>query len=103
MPTLRPPTLTEGEQRTILRATAGHPRDHLVYSLALGTGLRLAEIVDLNVGDVFAADGKPRSRVTIRAEIANDAVASGSWAPANHFRSRARRTWRRRLYDGRGN
>ena len=43
---------THAEQRVILRTTAGHPRDHAIYSLALGTGLRLGEIVGLNVGDV---------------------------------------------------
>ena len=42
----------------------------MVYSLALGTGLRLAGIVGLNVGDVFGPDGTPRNRVRIRAEIA---------------------------------
>ena len=57
MPHLSPTTLTVDEQRLILRATADHPRDHLIYSMALGTGLRLAEIVGLDVGDVFAADG----------------------------------------------
>ena len=56
---LSPTTLTADEQQLILRATAGHPRDHLVYSLALGTGLRLAEIVGLNVGDVFLPGGAP--------------------------------------------
>jgi len=40
----------------ILRATAGSARDHTTISLALGTGLRLAEIVGLEVGDVFAPD-----------------------------------------------
>ena len=70
MPTLSPPTLTQGEQKAIFRATACHPRDHLIYSLALGTGLRLAEILGLDVGDVFAPDGTPRSRVRIRPEIA---------------------------------
>ena len=49
---LSPQTLTLAEQRAILRATAANPRDHLIYSLALGTGLRLAEIVGLNVGVV---------------------------------------------------
>ena len=49
MPHLSPPTLTESEQRAILQATAGNLRDHLIYSLALGTGLRLAEIVGLDV------------------------------------------------------
>jgi hypothetical protein len=70
MPHLSPPTLTETEQRAILQATAANLRDHFIYSLALGTGLRLAEIVGLNVGDVFAPDGTPRSRVRIRPEIA---------------------------------
>ena len=55
---LSPPTLTRAEQRAILRATAGNPRDHRIYSLALGTGLRLAEIVGLNVGDVYTTEGK---------------------------------------------
>jgi len=67
---LSPPTLTANEQAAILNATARHPRDHAIYSLALGTGLRLAEIVGLNVRDVYSMDGPPRSRVRIRPEIA---------------------------------
>ncbi len=50
MPHLSPQTLTHGEQRAILCATARNRRDHLICSLALGTGLRLAETVGLNVG-----------------------------------------------------
>jgi hypothetical protein len=46
VPHLSPPTLTHNEQKVLLRTTACNPRDHLIYSLALGTGLRLAEIVD---------------------------------------------------------
>ena len=70
MPHLSPPTLTRSEQKAILRATAGNPRDHLIHSIALGTGLRLAEIVGLNVGDVYSPEGRPRSRLRIRPEIA---------------------------------
>src|SRR5436190_20234602 len=70
MPHLSPPTLTRSEQRAILQATAGNPRDHLIYSLALGTGLRLAEIVGLNVGDVYTPEGRPRNRVRLRPQIA---------------------------------
>src|SRR5881628_177019 len=70
MPHLSPQTLTHGEQKAILRATARNLRDHLIYSLALGTGLRLAEIVGLNVGDVYTPDGRPRTRVRLRPEIA---------------------------------
>ena len=35
MSCLSPTTLTNDEQKLILRATARHPRDHLVISLAL--------------------------------------------------------------------
>ena len=70
MPHLSPPTLTNSETEAILRATTNHPGDHAIYSLALGTGLRLAEIVGLNVGDVFAPGGTSRSHVRFRAEIA---------------------------------
>jgi len=69
MPHLSTSTLSRSEQKAILRATAGHARDHAVYSLTLGTALRLAEIVGLNVDDVFAPHGASRSRVRIRAEV----------------------------------
>ncbi len=78
---LSPTTLTRSEQRLILRATAKHPRDHLIISLALGTGLRLGEIVGLNVGDVFNGSGRPRTRVRIRAEIAKCGKAGDVFLP----------------------
>ena len=55
--------------------------DHVIYSLALGTGLRLAEIVGLNVGDVFSPDGTPRSRVRIRPEIAKGGRSGDVFLP----------------------
>ncbi len=81
MPTLSPTTLTRAEQRTILRATAKHPRDHLIISLALGTGLRLGEIVGLDVGDVFNGNGRPRTRIRIRSEIAKRGKAGDVFLP----------------------
>ena len=48
---LAPQTLTRAEQEALLQAVT-QPRDHMIFSLALGTGLRLAEVVGLNVGDV---------------------------------------------------
>jgi integrase len=69
MPHLSPTTLTASEQRLILRATAGHLRDHLIISLALGTGLRLGEIVGLDVGDVYGPGGVPKVRVRVRGAI----------------------------------
>ncbi len=81
MPTLSPTTLTQAEQRTILRATFKNHRDHLIISLALGTGLRLGEIVGLNVGDVFNGNRRPRTRVRIRTEIAKRGKASDVFLP----------------------
>ncbi len=78
---LSPTTLTQVEQRTILRATSKHPRDHLVISLALGTGLRLGEIVGLNVGDVFNGNGRPRTRIRIRPDIAKRGKAGDVFLP----------------------
>ena len=57
MPRLSPQTLTRDEQQALLEASAGHIRDHLILSMALGTGLRLGEIVGLNVGDVYLPGG----------------------------------------------
>jgi integrase/recombinase XerC len=81
MPHLSPETLTAAEQRALLRASASHPRDRLIFSLALGTGLRLAEIVGLDVGDVFFPDGAPRGRVRLRREIAKRHRAGDVFLP----------------------
>jgi integrase len=79
---LSPPTLTREEQRSLLEASTGHPRDHLVFSMALGTGLRLGEIVGLNVGDVFFPDGRVKTRIRLRAEIAKGGRAADVFVPA---------------------
>src|SRR5213593_1701835 len=81
MPRLSPPTLTHGEQKAILRASRRNLRDHLIYSLALGTGLRLAEIVGLNVGDVYTPDGRPKNRIRLRSEIAKNGRAGDVFLP----------------------
>ena len=78
---LSPTTLTQDEQRLILGITAKHHRDHLVISMALGTGLRLCELVGLNVGDVYALDGTPRVRVRVRCEIAKRGRAGDVFLP----------------------
>src|SRR6058998_1106996 len=101
MPTLSPPTLTEGEQTAILRVTAVQPRDHLIFSLALGTGLRLAELVGLNVGDVFAPDGTPRSRVRIRAEIAKGGRTGDIFLP-DALVPKLRKFWAYKRVGGEG-
>ena len=62
-------TLTEQEQKSLLRVTGAHVagwRDHCIYSLALGTGLREHEILALDVGDVFDDAGHAKRRITLR-------------------------------------
>ena len=57
----RPPTtLTAEEIRQLLQATSradGDLRDHMILAVALGTGLRVSEIVALDVGDVRNGKG----------------------------------------------
>jgi len=93
VPHLSPTTLTTDEQRLILRATVGNVRDHTIISLALGTGLRLAEIVGLNVGDVFAPDGIPRVRVRVRKEIAKGGGSADVFLP-DRLVAKLKRFWR---------
>lgn len=68
--TRRPPkTLTEVEQAQLLKTTGEHRdgfRDHVLFSLALGTGLRESELVALDVGDISPDGKKVRRRVALR-------------------------------------
>lgn len=66
---LPPRTMTEGEQRALLKVTGEHARgfrDHVIFSMALGTALREHEILALDMGDVFGPSGKPRRRVQLQ-------------------------------------
>jgi site-specific recombinase XerD len=68
--TRKPPrTLTEIEQARLLKTTGEHKdgfRDHVIFSLALGTALRESELLALDVGDVSPDGKKARRRVTLR-------------------------------------
>jgi integrase len=64
-----PRTLTEREQKALLRVTGEHRagwRDHVLFAMALGTGLRAHELVALDVGDVFDDAGRVRHRLALR-------------------------------------
>ncbi len=93
MPYLSPQTLTTDEQRLILRTTAKHPRDHLIFSMALGTGLRLGELIGLNVGDVYAPDGAPKTRIRVRPEIAKRGRGGDVFVP-DKLVPKLKRFWR---------
>lgn len=67
---LRPPrSFTQAEARRLLDASgqyAEHFQEHMIFSLAIGLGLRLHEIQALNIGDVFTPEGAVRSRLALR-------------------------------------
>jgi integrase len=66
----RPPrTLTDIEQASLLKVTGERRdgfRDHVIFAVALGTGLREHEIAALDVGDVLHEDGRVRRRIALR-------------------------------------
>lgn len=67
----RPPrTLTDAEVARLLKVSGEHVsgfRDHMIFSFALGCGLRESEIVALDVEDVVASDGRtPRRTIQLR-------------------------------------
>jgi site-specific recombinase XerD len=68
--TKRPPrTLSDAEQAKLLKVSGAKKddfRDHVILSVALGTGLREGEISKLTVGDVMRADGKPKRSIQLR-------------------------------------
>jgi len=96
---LSPQTLTADEQQALLAATASHTRDHLVVSLALGTGLRLGEIVGLDVRDVFFPDGTPRTRIRVRPEIAKRGRTGDIFVP-DALVPKLHRFWRYKVDHG---
>ena len=77
-----PETMTAAEQAALLRATAGAPRDHLLYSMALGTGLRLRELLGLNVGDVSPDGRAVRTRILLRTGITKGSRRGEVFLPA---------------------
>ncbi len=80
-----PRTLTDPEQKLILKTTGEHRdgyRDHVIISLALGTGLREHELLALDCGDVFDEDGRARRRVTLRVFVT--AVLTPSRSAGGH-------------------
>jgi integrase/recombinase XerC len=74
-----PATLTRFDQLALLEVATDRPREALLVSL--GTGLRLAELVGLDVGDAYLPGGQPRVRVRLRPEIAKRGRAGDVFLP----------------------
>lgn len=86
-----PRTLTAAEQARLLKVTGERRdgfRDHVIYSLALGTALREHEIAGLNVGDVVREDGGVRRRIALRVfkRSVKDPSAQQIFLPDNCWR-----------------
>lgn len=68
--TRQPPrTLTDDEVKRLLATSGKHRdgfRDHVIFSLALGTGLRESEIIGLDIGDVSPDGRRVRRTVQLR-------------------------------------
>ena len=65
----QPRVLSEAEQNRLLAITGESRkgfRDHMIISMALGTGLREHEITGLDIGDILDLQGKLRRRITLR-------------------------------------
>lgn len=64
-----PKTLSEEEQTRLLQVIGEHRRgfrDHVIFAVALGTGLREHEIAALDVSDISDVEGRVRRRVRLR-------------------------------------
>ncbi len=93
----RPPrTLTRVDQAKLLKTSGEHRdgfRDHVIFSLALGTAMREHELAALDVGDVLRDDGKVRRQFTLRTfKRSTDAPANqdvflpdGAWYKLTKF------------------
>ena len=81
--------------------STGDVCDGVIFFLVRGTGLHLTEIVGLNVGAVFAADGTHRVRVRIRAEIAKGRRAGDLFLP-DRLLPKLKRFWTHKRKRGEG-
>ena len=97
-----PRTLTDLEQKLLLKVTGEHRdgfRDHVIISLALGTGLREHELLALDLGDVFDDEGHAKRRVTLRVfkrSTANPAVQEVVLPDLVRAKLEKLRSWKKR-------
>ena len=101
---LAPQVMTRAEQARLLRVSGRRSRDlrdHMLISLALGTGLRLAELLGLNVGDLSPDGKKIRRRVTLDPAITKNGHPGEVFlGPKLAAKLRRYLAWKRRRGEG---
>ncbi len=80
-----PKTLTQEEQSRLIATVAleGSRRDLALLTVALGTGLRLREVVGLNVGDVATKSGEVAWKVVLPKGITKGRRGGVAFLPEN--------------------
>ena len=90
-------TLTELEHRQLLAVTGERRdgyRDHVLYSMALTTGLREHELAGLEVGDVFESNGQARKRIALLVfKRSSDAPAQQDVIVPEALRAKLEKFW----------
>jgi len=98
--------MSYAEQARLLKVTGEHARgfrDHVLLSFALGTALREAELLALNVGDVFGVEGKARRRVQLRVfKRSNDDESMQEVVLPDPLRAKLEKLWRWKKQRGEG-
>src|SRR5688500_17098916 len=65
----RPPrTMTEREQARLLKVTGEHARgfrDHMLFAMAMGTGLRESEVLALDLEDITGERGQIKRSIVL--------------------------------------
>jgi len=99
-----PRTMTDSEIAKLLAVTGEHRdgyRDHILYALALATGLREHELVALNVGDVYSTAGTVKRRVALQVyKRSNEDAAAQEVFLGDQIRAKLARFWRNKKADG---
>ncbi len=97
-----PRVLTPQEQDRLLKVTgerAGGFRDHMIISMALGTGMREHEIAALNVGDILDQASRVRRHIRLKVfkrSSAKPAEQDVVFPPTLHAKLKKYLQWKQR-------
>jgi integrase/recombinase XerC len=88
-----PRVLSVAEYQALLRACSHHPRDAAILELLLQTGMRLSELVGLQLGDVELPGRITRDAETVGRLHILGKGRKARWIPLNYKACHALKTW----------